>query len=167
MKIYFKKINIKKEKLRGFMMVEIMIATSIMLIITIATMSVVQKGILISHQSLHSVQASFLLEEGGEAVRIFRDSAWSNISNLSLGTNYYPTFSGNTWTLSATPNNIDNFTRTVTLGSVNRDASTGDIVSSGGILDSGTKLITVNVSWQENGQTISKKLLFYIFDIFS
>ena len=165
MKNFFKKNSF--EKVKGFMMVEVIIASSIMLIVTIATMTVVQKGISISHQSLHATQASFLLEEGGEAVRTIRDSDWSNISNLSTSTNYYPTFGSNTWTLSTTPNQIDSFTRTVIIKAVNRDATTGDIVTSGGVLDVGTKLIVVNVSWQEGGQTITKNLSFYISNIFS
>ena len=66
------------------------------------------------------------------------------------------------------------FTRTVVLADVNRDTSVDpntstskDIVSSGGALDSGTKLITVTVSWTEGGATITKNLKFYIIDIFS
>jgi len=78
-------------------MVEVLIASSIMLIITMTTMMVVQKGISISHQSLHATQASFLLEEGGEAVRMIRDNAWSNISGLSTSLTYYLTLSM-TWT---------------------------------------------------------------------
>ncbi len=97
MKNFFKKNSF--EKVKGFMMVEVIIASSIMLIVTIATMTVVQKGISISHQSLHATQASFLLEEGGEAVRTIRDSDWSNISSLSTSTVYYPVFShSTTWT---------------------------------------------------------------------
>lgn len=158
------KIN---KNISGFMMVEILIATSIMLVIVLASMSVVQKGIVVSEQSLGTTQASYLLEEGGEVVRILRDNAWTNISNLSIGTTYYPTYSSNAWTMSTTPNQIDNFTRTVVVSSVNRDANTGAIVSNGGTLDTGTKLITVNVSWQENGKNMSKSLSFYISDIFS
>jgi Tfp pilus assembly protein PilV len=162
MKNFAKKLKMK----RGFMMVEILVATSIMVIIVLATMTVVQKGLSVSHQSLHVTQASFLLEEGANAVRISRDNAWSNISNLSTSTTYYPTFTGGTWILSTTPNQVDAFTRTVTISAVNRDAGTGDIVSSGGTLDPGTKLVTVNVSWLESGQTVSKNLSFYISNIF-
>ncbi len=147
-------------------MVEIIIAVSIMLVVSIATLSVVQKGLKISGQSLHSTQAAFLLEEGGEIVRILRDGAWSNLSGLSLSTNYYPTFSGSTWTLSQTPNQVDSFTRTVTFSRVARDVSTGDIVSSGGVTDDGTLLVNVVVSWQEGEQNLSKNLSFYISNIF-
>ena len=148
-------------------MVEVLIAISIILAITLTSMSVVQRGISVSEESLHVTQASSLLEEGGEAVRIYRDSGWSNIANLSTDTAYYPTLSGNTWILSTTQNNVGLFTRTVTISNVNRDATTGDIVTNGGVYDAGTKLVTVNVSWQEGGQAMSKKLLFYISNIFS
>lgn len=156
-----------KNKLkRGFMTVEILIAISIITVAILASMTVAQKSIYVSRQSVHLSQASFLLEEGAESVRIVRDNAWNNISSLILGTNYYPTFTGGTWTLSVTPNTVGIFTRKVVFSSVNRDNSTKDIVSSGGTLDAGTKLATVTVSWLEGGTTITKTLKFYILNIF-
>jgi len=157
---------------RGFMIVEVLVAASIITASILAAMAVAQKSVYVSRQSFHATQTAFLLEEGAEAVRILRDNAWSNISSLTVGTNYYPTFSGGTWTLSATPNAVGIFTRTVTIANVNRDTSsdpnTGkDIVSSGGALDVGTKLITVTVSWVEGGTMVSKTLNFYIMDVFS
>ena len=175
MKKFFKKNNngftqtltfkSKRKLVSGFMMVEIVVATSIIIIVLLTTMSTVQKGITISHQSVHSSQAAFLLEEGAEAVRISRDNNWTNISGLTPGTNYYPTFSGGTWTLSLTPNQVGKFIRTVMISNVLRDATTMDI-SDSGTSDTGTKLITVNVSWDESGNTISKNLKFYISNIF-
>src|SRR6266568_1230003 len=105
----------KNIKNYGFMMVEILVAISIMTVSILAAMEVAQKSINVSRQAFHTTQAAFLLEEGAEAVRIVRDSGWSNISSLTIGTNYYPTFSANTWTLSTTPNTIDIFTRTMTI----------------------------------------------------
>ncbi len=162
MKNFFKN---KKRLVQGFMMVEVLIAASIVVVLTLSMMSVIQRGLVISRQSLHSTQAAFLLEEGAESVRIIRDNAWTNISSLSVATNYYPTFSSNTWTLSLTPNQVGSFTRTINISAVNRNAVSGDI-SNIGTDDSGTKLITVNVSWQESGQTITKNLSFYISNIF-
>ena len=159
-------INKNKMK-KGFMMVEVIIATSIMLIIVMATMSVVTKVISISYRSLHLAQASYLLDEGGEAIRIIRDNSWSNISSSSVDVDYYLVFVGNTWTLSTTPVQTDLFTRTVNISPVNRDVSLGSIVQNGGNLDIGTKLVKIDVSWQESGQTISKSLSFYISDLFS
>lgn len=147
-------------------MVEILVAVSIITVSTLASMAVAQKSIYISHQAFHTTQAAFLLEEGAETVRIARDNTWSNISGLSVGINYYPTFSSGTWTLSSTGNTVDIFTRTVSVANVNRDNTTKDI-SGSGTNDPGTKLITVTVSWVEGGVTITKTIQFYIIDIFS
>ena len=148
------------------MVVEILIAVSIISVSILAAMAVTQKSIYVSRQAFHSTQAAFLLEEGAEAVRILRDNAWSNISNLIINTNYYPIFSGGTWTLSSTPSVVGIFTRTVTVASVKRDNTSKDI-SDTGTDDPGTKLITATVSWVEGGTTITKTLRFYIINIFS
>lgn len=156
----------ERELNRGFMMIEIIVAVSIITVSILAAMAVTQKSVYVSRQAYHATQAAFLLEEGAEAVRIIRDNAWSNISSLTVGTNYYPTWAGGTWTLSQTANTVGIFTRTVTLASVNRDDTTKDIASAG-TNDPGTKLVTVTVSWIEGGTTINKTLQFYIIDIFS
>ena len=150
---------------KGFMMVEIMVAVSIITVSILTAMAVAQKSAYLSRQALHATEASFILEEGAEAVRIFRDNTWSNISSLTPGTNYYPTFSGGTWTLSITPNTVGIFTRKVTIASVKRDDVTKDIASAG-TDDPGTKLATVTVSWPEGGTTITKTLPLYIMNIF-
>jgi len=107
---------LKKNLIRGFLTVEMLIAISIVTVSVLAAMSVAQKSILVSRQALHAEQANFLLEEGAESVYILRDNAWSNISALSTTTTYYPVFSGGTWTLSSTPaTTIGIFTRTVSV----------------------------------------------------
>ena len=159
--------NTKQKLASGFMLVEILVAVCIITASVIAVTIVAQKSIAVSRQAFNSSQAGFLLEEGAEAVRILRDNAWSNISALTVGTTYYPTFTGGTWTMSTTPNTVGSFTRTVVVASVNRDSSTKDIVSSGGSVDSGTKLVTVTVSWVEGADTVTKTLQFYVINIFS
>jgi Tfp pilus assembly protein PilV len=158
--------KILKNKNRGFMMVEVVIAVSIITVSILATMAVAQKSVYLSRQAFHSTQAAFLLEEGAEAVRITRDNAWTNISGLTAGTNYYPTFGSGTWSLSTTANTVGIFTRKVTIANVNRDNTTQDIAAAG-TNDPGTKLVTVTVSWQEGGATITKTIQFYITNIFS
>lgn len=157
--------NLKKNT--GFAMVEILVASSIIASAFLFAMATAQKSIQLSRQSLHQVQAAMLLEEGAEAVRVVRDNAWTNISSLSSGTNYYPTFSAGTWTLSTTANTVDVFTRKVTFSAVNRNLSTGDIATSGGTTDNYTKEVTVTVSWSEGTRTVSRAMSFYILNIFS
>jgi Tfp pilus assembly protein PilV len=166
MKSYLKNKKINFKSTRGFMMVEILVASSIIVVSILAFMSVAQKSIYVARQSAHTAQAGFLLEEGAEVVRILRDNAWSNISTLTTSTNYYASFSGGTWILSTTPNSIGIFTRVLTISSVKRDNTTHDI-SSTGTDDPNTKLFTVFVSWLEGSTTVTKTLSFYITDIFS
>ena len=148
------------------MMVEILVAVSIIAIAVIAATTVTQKAVQVSRMAFHTSQATFLLEEGAEAVRILRDNGWTNISALDPGTAYYPVFSSGTWTLSDTPNTVGIFTRTVSVASVTRDNITKDIAGSG-TDDPGTKLVTISVSWQEGGTVMEKMLRFYILDNFS
>lgn len=164
-------LKIKKTyppKSRGFLMVEVLVAISIITVSILSAMSVSQKSVFLFRQAFHTNQATFLLEEGAEVVRIVRDNAWSNISSLSPGTNYYTKFSGDTWTLTTVANDgvVGIFTRKVVLSNVNRDNVTKDIASVG-TDDPATKLVTLTLSWPEGGTTVTKILEFYIIDIFS
>lgn len=160
-------INLRKTKKAGFLAVEILVAASIITVSVLAATAVAQKAVFASRQSLHTTQAAFLLEEGAEAVRSMRDDAWINISSLTAGTEYRIDFSGGHWTLTAaSPTPIGIFTRKVVASDVYRSDVSGDIVPSGGTLDPGTRLITINVYWNEGGNVILKTLSFYISDIF-
>jgi Tfp pilus assembly protein PilV len=154
-----------KNSNRGFLMVEVVIATAIIITFVLVALSVASKSVSFAHETVHLTQTSFLLEEGAEAVRIARDNDWTNISNLVPATIYFPTFAGGTWTLSTTPSQVGIFTRSVTVSAVNRNQITGDI-SSIGLNDPGTKLVNINVSWQEGGQVLSRSLSFYLSNIF-
>jgi Tfp pilus assembly protein PilV len=133
---------------KGFMVVEVLVAASIITISILAALAVAQKSISVSRQAFHTTQAAFLLEEGAENARIERDNTWDNVASLNSS------------------EQIGIFTRTVIASSVTRDNITKDI-SSVGTDDPGTKLITVTVSWPEGGLTVSKTLRFYIMNIFS
>jgi type II secretory pathway component PulK len=161
-RIFFK----NKKLTTGFMTIEVLIGVFIITISILASMTVAQKSIYVSRQALHFSQANFLLEEGAEIVRITRDNDWNNISSLVLGTDYYPLFSLDNWSLSSTPNTVGIFTRKININNVKRDDITKDI-SDIGTNDDGSKLVIVTVSWIEGGTTITKTLSFYIFDIFS
>ncbi len=159
----------KKESIRkkqtGSLMVEIIVATSIVTLVVIGATLVAQKSIYLARQSLHQAQTALLLEEGAEVIHILRDNNWSNISNLTTDTEYYINYTGGLWTISTTPNTVDIFTRKIVVSSAYRDGSQN--LASSGTLDNQTRLITVTVSWLEGGQAISKNLQFYITDIFS
>jgi prepilin-type N-terminal cleavage/methylation domain-containing protein len=152
----------------GFSLVEVLVAASIISVSLLSVITLANTSLTMSKRSLNTYLASTLLEEGSEAIRSIRDTGWSNISGLSLGTRYYPSFStgSNTWSLSTTPSTVGIFTRSVVFSAVARDVN-DDITSSGGTTDTGTKLATITVTWSENGTSVSKTLQLYITDIFS
>src|SRR3989344_5533274 len=143
----------------GFMVVEILVVVAIVTALILSATAVSQKSIFVSRQAFHSTQAAFLLEEGAEAIRIFRDNnTWANFTTiLNTSSTYYipPTVSSWTSSLptSSSGNLVGIFTRTVTLANANRDTSS-DIVTSGGTPDTRTKLVTVTVSWPEGGTIV-------------
>lgn len=153
----------------GFNLVEIVIASSILMVSLLSVIVIASQSIAISHRSVNTYIATTLLEEGAEAVRIVRDNAWTNISSLTAGTTYYPKFTApGTWALTTTSadGTVGAFTRTVVFSSVVRDGSSN--IASSGSADTGTKLVTVTVSWKDTtGNTVSKTLSFYIANIFS
>lgn len=163
----------------GFTIIEVLVACSIITISMFALMQTAQKGLYLSHQSLKKSQASFLIEEGVEAVKSIRDNNWASISGITLNTPYYLFFNTNTklWVLSnasttSLPSHIPTypidgvFTRTVVINSVGRDVN-DDILSSGGTIDPRTKKINITVTWTSSGISSSKNLSFYITDIFN
>ncbi len=152
---------------RGFSLVEIIVASAIISLALLSVIVAAGRSLALSHRALDTYVAGTLLEEGAEAVRVVRDNAWTNISGLTAGTTYYPTFSGGTWTLSTSASTVGIYTRTVVITAVSRDNTTQDIVSSGGTADTGTKKVTVTVSWNESGSSLSKTLQFYIANIFN
>lgn len=153
----------------GFTILEVLIACSIISIAMFALMKTAEKGLRISSQALDKSQASFLIEEGAEAVKTIRNDNWLTISDLVLDVPYYLSFDNNTkkWNLTNTNSLIDDiFTRSVVFSAAERD-SNDDLVLSGGNVDSGTKKVTVSVSWDSPTGSISKSLSFYISDIFN
>lgn len=156
------------KKTKGFSLVEVVVGCSIVTLVGVTIIGAIAQSSYLSNRSLYSAQSAFLLEEGIEAVKTIRNAGWTNISSLSTTTNYYLSFdtNTNTWSLLTTnPGLISSkYTRVVTVANVYRD-SNSDIVSSGGTLDDGTRLVTISVSWKEGGQTTTKTLSSYVAQI--
>lgn len=168
MKIFsLHKKNIQKQK--GVSLVEVIVASAIIATATVALFASFALVLSSSLRNSSMLKAVFLLEEGSEAVRFMRDYSWNtNISSLSNGINYY--FYWDTslgWRATTTSSLIDSkFDRSVVFSAVNRDAS-GNVVSSGGSLDSDTKKATISVAWREGTATTTKNLETYVFDTFN
>jgi len=154
-----------KNKQKGFTLLEVVIGLGILSFIIFGLFSVSQISLRIINASTRKTQAIFLMEEGLEAVKVLRGLSWEgNIKSLSNGTNYYLSFSNNIWQSTTTPVFVDGFERKFVSENVYRD--TNDDIAAGGNLDSGTKKITVFVSWPEENGTTTKSISTYIANIF-
>jgi len=150
---------------RGFFLIEVVVVASIVSVVLVLLLGSIQNSVEASQRSLERTQASYLLEEGAEALKSIRSNAWTGISSLTAGTTYYLAWSNGAWSLSTTPSQIDNrFTRTLVMSDVSRDVN-GDIVTSGGTTDAGTKKFTITTTWVAPSRTYTESLELYLTDI--
>lgn len=92
------------------------------------------------------IEATGLLREAEEALKVAREEDWGNVSTSGL---YHPTIVGNTWNLASGAELIDNFyTRQILIEDIQRDENF-NIVASGGTLDPSTKKATITIEWDE------------------
>jgi hypothetical protein len=158
--------NIHKNK-KGISIVEVVIASAIISLSMISITNVYGNFLTLSLANTEKVQAVLLLDEGVEAIKTMRNYAWSTVASSTVGTTYYLTWQNSRWQSTTTPNIVDNkFIRTFTIADVYRDASTLNIVNSGGVLNNDSKVINLDVSWNYKGATSSKQISFYIFNLY-
>jgi uncharacterized membrane protein len=152
---------------RGLSLVEVIIATAVILIFVVSLVGVHNFYLKFSTSNSDSVSAVMLVEEGAEAVRFLRDNSWSaNLASLSLGADYFLAFSSSGWQISAENTLIDGkFSRRFVLNPVYR-SPTGAIVSSGGALDPDSKFVTITVSWANGDTTASKSISIFIANLY-
>ena len=150
----------------GFTLVEIVVASAIISFSLVSMVAIASNSIAYSRRSLNTYGASAELEEGMEVTRMLQAQSWASIANLTPNTQYYFAFTTapDTWAVSTTPKTDGIYTRTLTVTPVSR--ASGAIVPTG-TDDPGTKLVTITVTWQESGVTVTKTLSGYISDIYS
>lgn len=157
-----------KHRQKGISALEIIIGLALISLSFLGIFSVSSTALKSIHNSTQEIKASFLDEEGLEAIKILRDTSWqNNINGLSVGTNYYLTFNNSIWQATSTNVYIDGvFERSFILENVYRDAN--DDIASLGTLDAGTKKITVLVSWiSGTGATTTKSISTYLTNLFN
>jgi len=154
---------------KGLSLVEVVIATSIILVFFMALVGVYNTYIQRVRANIDTVKAIYLTEEGIEAVKFLRDSGWTaNITPLTIGSNYYLNFSGGMWKTTTSNIYTDGvFERKLVFQNASRDPVTSDIVTSGGTVDNNLRLVTVSVSWLNHGATTTKSISTYITNLFT
>jgi Tfp pilus assembly protein PilV len=169
---YFSNKNFSDKK-KGVSLVEVLVASAIIMTSVVAILGVYSGLTSISLRNTAKVQAGMLLDEGAESLRFMRDVSWNtNIAPLANGTTYwlYWDYSTSTygWRATTTRTVIDDqFDRSFVVSAVNRDATTFNIVSSGGTLDTGTRKATITTSWFDKTSTSSKSIVMYLYNTYN
>lgn len=153
-------------KRTGFSLVEALFVISIAIFSILMIWKVYVFYVKISLSNPKSFQASFLAEEGIEAVKFMRDSSWSGfLATTTPGLSYTLVWTGEDWRATTTPAMIlGQFDRRVVFAGVYRDAS-GNI-SEAGTLDPDTRKVTVTVSWIKDTATTTRQITTYVTNLF-
>ncbi|MBI5400652.1 MAG: hypothetical protein HZB12_00845 [Candidatus Yonathbacteria bacterium] len=148
-------------------MVEMLIGASIFSIALFSISNFFQQALRASKTTQSTVQGDYLLEEGMEAAKIFRDLSYTNnFRNMSTTTTYYFSWNGTNWATTTTNTFIDGkFERKFTLADVKRDVNQ-DIASSG-TYDPDIKLVTVSVAWHDITGTTTHSIQTYVLNLFN
>lgn len=160
--MFFKNfLTSQKTHNRGFGLIEVIVATSIISASLYALAAASQIAFRAISQNMTRTQSEFLAEEGLEVLRAMRDVSWgAHIATTSETAIFYGEFNValNEWALStSSPGAIDGvFERELIIESVYRDSVSQDIVSTtspGAVFDAGTKLVTSRVRWAGIAET--------------
>lgn len=156
-----------QKKNTGFGLMEIIAASAVMVMVVLAVFDAFSVYIRTSKNNLDSVKASYLAEEGIEAVKIMRDAGWiQKISTITEGTAFRVGWNGTTWTSTSSSALIDGkFDRVIVLNNACRDGGTNSFIQCG-TSDPNARKVSVAVSWRNNNATTTKVLETYITNLF-
>lgn len=147
---------------KGFSVVEIVVAAAIIVTVTTAAAGAWQLYLRLASSTGQKDQAALMTEEAGEILRLFRDQSWSgDIAPLANGTTYYLYWNGTQYATSTAVQTQNGLERTVVLSAVSRDAGTFNIVSSGGTVDTNTRMATITVSPSGGSPLLTSEMLIH------
>lgn len=158
-------LNSKQSSQTGIGLVEIIVAVSIISATLFSLTAVSRIAFRSVNEASHRIQASFLLEEGFEALKMMRDGSWINISSMPLNEERFLAFSNGSWSVTTTETLVDGlFRRTVVMREVLRDPA--DSIAEVGTSDPNTRRIDIEVKWNERGADRSISTVTYITNLF-
>lgn len=155
---------------RGFGLVEVVVASAIIGAALSALVPIGHLAFRAVDEAGFRIRASYLTEEGIEALRFLRDAGWSaNVSALPTCTPRYLALVAGVWQISSVPEPaVDGIARSLRFEAVTRDGSdniTGRRCTLAGS-DLSTRAVTVGVSWSNRGKNASTTISTYLTDLF-
>jgi type II secretory pathway pseudopilin PulG len=149
----------------GFGLLESVVGAAILTVIFVGGLTAFGNSLRLGREAVRLTKASFLLQEGAEVLRLWRDAGWNNIAGLNADTVYYFNFNGSSWATTTSASLIDGvFEREFRAADVYRDEA-DDIVPSG-TLDPDTRQFEVSVSWRSGNATTTRALKLYLTNLF-
>lgn len=149
----------------GFGLLEIVLAIALISGSLFALTAVSQVAFRATEEASDRVRASFLLEEGFEALKLIRDDSWINISSLNNDQTYYLIFSGGSWQTTSSPEIIEGlFTRSFVSKEVLRDGAYN--IASSGTSDGEIRKVEMSIIWDQRGVAREIKGTTYLANIF-
>ena len=133
----------------GVTLIEVLIALSIVAVILIVVGFSVTAYVDARKNLLTQTKTTYLLEEGYETLRAIRDTNWSTLSGLTVGTRYYFSLSTTTLAVNTTPEVIDGeYRRSFVVRSVYRNNSKDIVASttSGATIDANSRQVDISVA---------------------
>lgn len=135
----------KRSTTQGFSLMELILAVALFMIFSRGLAGTAIGGYLTSFENARMVKVNALLVESWEALHSIRDGNWNDIANGIYGL----TMSGGHWALLGSSDEVDGYTRIITIADVLRD-DLGNIVASGTNVDPDTKRISIELSWNDS-----------------
>lgn len=139
--------------------IEVVIGAAIVTLVLSFSIAAVNQFFIVGKKNADRVAATYLAQEGVEATRFMRDVSWASIASLPVDTPRYLDITPSAISITATPEVIGAFERTIFIRDVYRANAGDDIVPSTSAvtktLDPETKLVEVIVSAPSSGVQVT------------
>lgn len=135
---------------KGIGVVEVLVGSAILTMVLFAFTSSLSIYSAASADATKRTQALTLAQEGLEIARGIRDGSWSGIGDLDTDSVYgFELDEGiGRWSFVEGAETVDDFTRTVTLGDVYRNANDEITDESPSTYDDGSRFVKVEITWE-------------------
>lgn len=156
----------KQKNSKGFGLIEAIIGITIAALLLTAFSELMVQTLKINRANAMNIQANMYLQEEIEAAKDLAQSATTTIfAAASPCTNCHVVANGTVWQLSAGPQTIDGFTRSMTISPVSRNSTTHEIESVYDFMDNdpNTKMATATISWYDGSQNHKASLETYLY----
>ncbi len=137
---------------KGMSILEVMLAATLFVIFSSATVGTLLQGIDANRLGQEETVAIQFAQEGIEAVKSIKNQSFSNLTAVNPTPRGVTNGAGNVWTFKTDGTNDvlnsgKNYTRTLKIDSVNRDAGGNIVPAPTGTVDTASKKVTSSVDW--------------------